>query len=80
MYQKDVAKQFGLGSQNAITRLERGDFAGLTVPVLRGIVAFAKQQGASAYCDGSHCFCMVVVSAPALPSQKAAQKPPSICR
>jgi SOS-response transcriptional repressor LexA len=48
MHQKDVAAQFGLGSQNAITRLERGDFTGLTAPVLRGITNFAQQQGASA--------------------------------
>ena len=48
MHQKDVAKQLGLGSQNAITRIERGVFTGLTAPVLRGIVAFAKRRGASA--------------------------------
>ncbi len=46
--QKDVAKRLGLGSQNAITRLERGTFTGLTALVLRGIIAFAAQQGASA--------------------------------
>lgn len=48
LHQKDIASQFGLGSQNAITRLERGAFTGLTAPVLRGIMAFAAQQGASA--------------------------------
>jgi len=46
--QEDVARSIGLGTQNTITRLERGVATGITFRVLQGLLDFAKEHGVSA--------------------------------